>query len=163
MGIKCAEDPFNMGMFFDIRHPSLWVYFQTLNTHIQAFHTGVAPLNSLEWTTFFHCKSPRRDVSRVTNSEWITERAPVGGFVVVGECRGHRLGGYRGICRIPTAQGKQGKWGEKIPVRENTGNLEILPKTQGTWFAQVVNSLILKIKNISVFAAKISIFSGGSG
>ena len=43
MGIKCAEDPFNMGMFFDIRPPSLWVHFQTPNTHIRAFHTGVAP------------------------------------------------------------------------------------------------------------------------
>ena len=44
MGIKWAEDPFNTGMFFDIRRPSLLVHFQTLNTHIQAFHTGVAPL-----------------------------------------------------------------------------------------------------------------------
>ena len=44
MGIKCAEDPFNMGMFFDIRRPSKWVHFQTPNTHILAFHTGVAPL-----------------------------------------------------------------------------------------------------------------------
>ena len=26
------------------------------------------------------------------------------------------------------AQRKQGKWTKKIPVRENTGNLEILPK-----------------------------------
>ena len=51
---------------------------------------------------------------------------------------------------------------KKIPVRENTGNLEILRKhreTQGIWCAQVVNSLILKVQNISVFAAKISIFS----
>ena len=32
-----------MGMFFDIRRPSLWVHFQTPNTHIRAFHTGVAP------------------------------------------------------------------------------------------------------------------------
>ena len=33
--------------------------------------------------------------------------------------------------RVPTAQGKQGKqgkWLKEIPVRENTGNLEILPK-----------------------------------
>ena len=29
---------------------------------------------------------------------------------------------------LPTAHGKQGKWPKKIPVRENTGNLEILPK-----------------------------------
>ena len=46
MGIKCAEDPFNMGMFFDIRHPSLWLHFQTKDTHIRAFHTGVAPQGS---------------------------------------------------------------------------------------------------------------------
>ena len=32
------------------------------------------------------------------------------------------------IYRVPTAQGKQGKWPKKIPVRENAGNLEILPK-----------------------------------
>ena len=35
---------------------------------------------------------------------------------------------------------------KKIPVRENTGNLEIFQntgKTKGIWFAQVVNSLIL--------------------
>ena len=31
-------------------------------------------------------------------------------------------------CRVPTAQGKQGKWPKKIPVRENTGNLEMLSK-----------------------------------
>ena len=46
MSIKCAEDPFNMGMFFDIRPPSLWVHFQTPNTHIRAFCTGVAPPGS---------------------------------------------------------------------------------------------------------------------
>ena len=33
-----------------------------------------------------------------------------------------------GCIRVPTPQGKQGKWQKKIPVRENTGNLEILPK-----------------------------------
>ena len=33
---------------------------------------------------------------------------------------------------------------------QNTG------KTQGIWFAQVVNSLILKVKDISKFATKIS-------
>ena len=31
-------------------------------------------------------------------------------------------------------------------------------KTQGIWFAQVVNSLILTVKDIAIFAAKISIF-----
>ena len=30
--------------------------------------------------------------------------------------------------RVPTAQGKQGKWQKEFPVRENTGNLEILSK-----------------------------------
>ena len=31
--------------------------------------------------------------------------------------------------RVPTAQGKQAKWPKyKFPVRENTGNLEMLPK-----------------------------------
>ena len=30
--------------------------------------------------------------------------------------------------RVPTPQGKQGKWPKKIPSRENTENLEILPK-----------------------------------
>ena len=39
MGIKCADNPFNMGIFFHQR-----VHFQTLNTYIQAFHNGVAPL-----------------------------------------------------------------------------------------------------------------------
>ena len=32
------------------------------------------------------------------------------------------------------------------------------PKTQGIWFAQVVNPLILKVKDISKFVAKIYIF-----
>ena len=43
-------------------------------------------------------------------------------------------------------------------ARENIGNLEILPKqreSQGIWFAQVVNSLILKVKDIFIFASKI--------
>ena len=55
-------------------------------------------------------------------------------------------------------QGKQGKWQKKIPVRENRefGNVA---KTQGVWFAQVVNSLILKVNDVLIFAAKISIFS----
>ena len=54
--------------------------------------------------------------------------------------------------------------GEKS-VRENTGNLAIFAKTQEKdriLFAQVVNSLILKVKDISIFAAKISSFFFGS-
>ena len=42
-------------------------------------------------------------------------------------------------------------------VREKTGNLEICQNT-GNLFAQVVNSLIPKVKDIAIFAAKISIF-----
>ena len=33
-----------------------------------------------------------------------------------------------GNSRVPTLQGKQGKWPKKFPVRENTGNLEMLSK-----------------------------------
>ena len=57
-----------------------------------------------------------------------------------------------------------GKLAKKIPVRENTGNLEILSKhrefclsrgkTQGILLAQVVNVLILKVKDIAIVAAK---------
>ena len=59
--------------------------------------------------------------------------------------------------RVPTAQGKQGKWPKKFPARKHRefGNFA---KTRGIWFAQVVNSLILKVKDISIFAAKISFF-----
>ena len=42
------------------------------------------------------------------------------------------------------------------PVGENTGNLEILPKHRKFRFAQVVNSLNLTVKDISIFAVKIS-------
>ena len=58
--------------------------------------------------------------------------------------------------------GKTGK--KKIPVRENTGNLESLSKhrefcqntgkTQGILLAHVVNALILKVKDILIFAVK---------
>ena len=68
------------------------------------------------------------------------------------------------IDRVPTAQGKQGKWPKKFPVRENTGNLEIMSKhrefcqntgkTQGILLPQVVNVLILKVKDIAIVAAK---------
>ena len=71
-------------------------------------------------------------------------------------------------CRVPTAQGKQGKWPKKIPVRENTGNLEMLSKhrefclntgkIQGILLAQVVNVLSLKVKDIAKVAAKKSFF-----
>ena len=48
---------------------------------------------------------------------------------------------------------------KKIPVRENTGNLEILPKLMentGNLVCSSCKFLILKVKDISKFAAKIS-------
>ena len=65
--------------------------------------------------------------------------------------------------RVPTAQGKQGEWPKKNPSLtgktqgiwkfcQNTG------KTQGILFGQVVNTLILKVKDIAMFAAETSIF-----
>ena len=36
MGMNCAEDPFNMGMFYNSRCHSKWVCFQIPNTHIWA-------------------------------------------------------------------------------------------------------------------------------
>ena len=56
--------------------------------------------------------------------------------------------------RVPTAQGKQGKLATQGIWKfcQNTG------KTQGIWFAQIVNSPIPKVKHISKFAAKISNF-----
>ena len=54
-------------------------------------------------------------------------------------------GGY------PLHRENRGNGKKKIPVGENIGNLA---KTQGMWFAQVLNSLVLKVKDISIFAAK---------
>ena len=71
-------------------------------------------------------------------------------------------------CRVPTPQGNrrnQGKWQQRFPVRENTGNLKFCQnteKTQGIWFAQVVHSLILKVMDISIFATK-KLGGGGAG
>ena len=57
----------------------------------------------------------------------------------------------------------------QLSVRENTGNLEMLSKhrefclntgkTQGILLAQVVNVLILKVKDIAIVAAKKRFFS----
>ena len=50
------------------------------------------------------------------------------------------------------------KTGKKICVRETQGIRKCCQntgKTQGIWFAQLVNSLILKVKYITIFAAKI--------
>ena len=64
--------------------------------------------------------------------------------------------------RVPTPQGKQGKWQQKFRQgkhRKFRNFAKTQEKTQGIWFAQVVNSLILKVKDVSIFAAKICIFS----
>ena len=64
--------------------------------------------------------------------------------------------------------GKTGKMTKKNPCQGNTGKLEILSKhrefclntgkTQGILFAQVVNVLILIVKDIAIVAAKKSFF-----
>ena len=65
-----------------------------------------------------------------------------------------------GVGRVPTAQGKTGKvcvWGGGDPVWENMefGNFA---KTQGISYSQVVNFLILKIKDIAICAGTFSFF-----
>ena len=59
------------------------------------------------------------------------------------------------MIRVPTAQRKQGKWPKKNGQGKHN-ELGNFVKTQGIWFAEIVNSLILKVKNISIFAVKIS-------
>ena len=54
-----------------------------------------------------------------------------------------------------------GKVGKMAPKKIGQGIWKCCQstgKTQGIWFAQVVNSLILKVKDFSKFAAKISKF-----
>ena len=43
---------------------------------------------------------------------------------------------------------------QKIPCQGKHGEFENFAKTQGILFAQVVNSLILKVQDIFIFAAK---------
>ena len=61
------------------------------------------------------------------------------------------------MVRVPTAQRKQGKWPKQITVRKTQGIWKCWQntgKTQGIWFAQVLNFLILKVKDILILAAK---------
>ena len=60
------------------------------------------------------------------------------------------------ISRVPTAQGKQG---EKNPCQGKHREFGNFAKTQGILFAQFVKFLILKVKDIAIFAMIISIFS----
>ena len=59
--------------------------------------------------------------------------------------------------------GKTGKMAKKNSLSEKTQGIwkfcQKTGKTRGILFAQVVNSLILKVKDTAIFAANISIFS----
>ena len=52
--------------------------------------------------------------------------------------------------------GKTGEMVKTNPCQGKHREFVHFAKTQGIWFAQVINSLILKVKDISEFAAKIS-------
>ena len=59
--------------------------------------------------------------------------------------------------RVPTAQwktenGQKDSRSGKLGKHREFGNFA---KTQGIWFARVVNSVILKVKEMSIFAANI--------
>ena len=82
---------------------------------------------------------------------------------IIGTCR---------LFRVPTAQGKQGKWQKQIRCQgkhREIGNVVKtqgkhrefclnIGKTQGILLAQVVNVLILKVKDIAIVAAKKILF-----
>ena len=61
---------------------------------------------------------------------------------------------YSTCIRVSNAQGNQGKWQKKICQGKHK-EFENVAKTQGIWFAQVVNSLIVKVKDIAIFVAKV--------
>ena len=60
--------------------------------------------------------------------------------------------------RVPTAQGKQGKWQKKDSLSGKTQGIwkfcQSTGKTQGILLSQVVNVLILKVKAIAIVAIK---------
>ena len=68
-------------------------------------------------------------------------------FYRAGIIANHRLTGYP----LHRENGKKNRQGK----HEIWKFCQYMGKTQGNWFAQVVNSLILKVKDISVFAVKI--------
>ena len=61
-------------------------------------------------------------------------------------------------CQGTHCTGKTGKMGGKNPCKGKHRQFGNFAKTQGIWFTQVVSSLILKSKDISIIAAKISNF-----
>ena len=54
--------------------------------------------------------------------------------------------------------GKTGKMAQKYPCQGKHCGFGNFAKTQGIWLAQVVNSLILMVKDFSIFAANIPKF-----
>ena len=76
--------------------------------------------------------------------------------VCIGECLL-----IRNSHRVPTAQGKR-KMAKKNPCQGKHREFGNFAKTQGKHrefcFSQVVNSLMPKVKDVVIFAAKISIF-----
>ena len=64
------------------------------------------------------------------------------------------------ILQGPHSTGQTGIMATKNPCQGKHGEFGNFAETQGIWFAQVVNSLILNVKVISLFAAKISILGG---
>ena len=56
----------------------------------------------------------------------------------------------------PHCTGKTGKTAPIIPCQGKHREFGNFAKTQGIWFAQVVNSLILKIQDIAMFSVKFS-------
>ena len=59
--------------------------------------------------------------------------------------------------------GKTGKMDQKNPCRGKHKEFGNFAKTQGIWFAQVVNSLIQQVKDIAIFAMQIFQFSLEAG
>ena len=62
------------------------------------------------------------------------------------------------IYQGPHCTGKTGKMAPKNPCQGKHREFGKFAQTEGVWFAQAVNSLILKVKDISICAAQISYF-----
>ena len=73
MCMKCAEDPFNMGMFFDWKCPSIRVHLTTPITHIQAFHTGVTLPPPEGWGGCYPHRRPQHVAGHIILSGQITQ------------------------------------------------------------------------------------------
>ena len=53
-------------------------------------------------------------------------------------------------------ENRENPYGQKDSLSGKHREFRNFAKTQGIWLAQVVNSFILKVKDISIFAVKIS-------